>query len=99
MNIIDKLGQVVLSFFGIFRDFNKTRNVELFLFKRNLNIIKFNNRIFIILDQAGETFIKDCLMNNFSAYTINKSKLDNFIGRKYQPGNEFISQVWYNDSF
>lgn len=100
MNIIDKMGSCVLMFFSTFRTLNKKKEIDLFLYKRGLDIISFHGRIFIKLDLNGMNFIENCLKPNFTEYKIVKESIsDKIIKNPYKPGNKFISNVWYNDIF
>lgn len=100
MNIIDKLGSYTIRFFSMFGRVNKKKNVNLFLYKRNLTLIQFCDRIFIKLDKTGETFIQEILSSEFEKYTIiNKNAIDKFLNDKNKPTNKFIVQVWFNDLF
>lgn len=94
MNIIDKIGEIFLDWVSVFRNLNKKRDCELFLHKRNLTIVQFNSRIFIVLDDAGVNFITECIKDTFSCYVKDKS-----IKSRYKPSNPYIEQIWYNNLF
>lgn len=100
MNIIDQLGCLMLRLCSIFRTVNKRKNVDLFTFKRNLTLIKFNDRIFIKFDNSGQEFIENCLSECCKKYEIKKkSFVDSIIADSNRANNDLIYVVWYNDIF
>jgi len=100
IKFIDKLGNLGIQFFSIFRTVNRKQDVDLLLYKRGLCIIQFNDRIFIRNDKSGEEFIQKCLVGYCNEYKIEKRPLlKSIIANKNKPGNIHIASVWYNDLF
>lgn len=104
--MLDRISTIVLSILNIFPSkVNKNKDIKLFLYKRNLEVLYFfPNRVFIKLDGNGEKFIYDVLASNndFVKFQIPSTKLkflDKILVNKHSPKNKFISQVWYNNIF
>jgi len=111
MKIIDKLGYYTISFLILifkFLDLKSTNNktkLSLFLHKRNIEYLIYENRVFINLNNNGQYFIDNILsLDLFSKYEVDiqgvrKGMVKSYLDKKHKPKNEYILQVYYNEDF
>jgi len=101
LRVIDTLGCWVLKICSLMNKINATKNTKLFLYKRNLEFIAIDRRVFIKLDENAKLFIQDVLSSEFEYYQIldNGNVLDKFLMNQHKPKNNLISQVWFNSLF
>jgi hypothetical protein len=86
----------------ISRRTNKLANI--FLYKRNISVIRHGERVFIKNDQQSQLFIQEVLIPDkiFKQYTVadnEKNVFKRFFIEEHKPKNKAITEVWYSNDF